>query len=235
MAASTARFELLGPFHVTAADRPLDISLAGQRVLALLAISRQWVTRERIAGILWPEARRERSQARLRSTLWRLGSDRVHMIEDHGDRLRLCPSGEVDLYQAEDLGRVVINGDRGGSSPRELIALFSRDLLPDWYEPWLDMERQIHRELRVRVLEALARDLISRSEPFEAVAACLQAIRADPFRDTAHHILVQAYRAEGNIGSALRHIRQYRVAIWEELHVSPGRALADLESELTQL
>lgn len=234
MGSQSLRIEVLGAFRVTCDRRTLALSSPGEHVLALLALARGPVNRERLAGTLWPEVDRARSQARLRSTLWRLGSDRWAILEMRGKTLRLAPSCRVDLYEAEDIAQVLSSSSPTGRRPEHLLDLFGRDLLSDWYEPWLDIERDMYRQTRVHALESLARVLIADGELYLAIRACLEAIRCEPFRDTSHLLLVEAYRAEGNDGAALNHIRHYKETLWDELRVAPGSSLAHLEAELVQ-
>lgn len=211
----------------------VTLSRASEHVLALLALTRSPMTRERVAGTLWPEVDRKSSQARLRSTLWRLGSERAVMLETRGNSLKLAATCHVDLFEAERVAHSLSSGSSVSHSPEKMLALFGKDLLSDWYEPWLDAERAIYRQTRVYALESLARALTAKGHFYLATRACMEAIRSEPFRDTSHLLLVEAYRAEGNPGAALYHIHRYRETLWEELKVAPGRVLTSLEAELT--
>lgn len=232
MASQSPRIEILGAFRAVCGGRVLTLSNGGEHVLALLALTRGPVTRERLAGTLWPDVDRKHSQARLRSTLWRFGPERSTIIETWGNTMRLSQHCRVDLYEAERIGHALSSSDALEQEPENLLELLGKDLLADWYEPWLDIERDIYRQTRVHALEDLARALISDGRLYLAIRACMEAIRCEPFRDTAHLLLVQAYRAEGNPGAALRHILDYKETLWDELKVSPGSVLANLEAEL---
>lgn len=232
MGSQSPRIEVLGIFRVVWGRRVLSLSNAGEHVLALLALKRGPVARERLAGTLWPDVDRTRSQARLRSTLWRLGSERSAILEIRGNTLRLAQSCWVDLYEAERIGHALSSSDPVSRQPEDLLELFGRDLLSDWYEPWIDIERDVYRQTRVHALESLARTLIADGQFFLAIRACMEAIRCEPFRDTSHLLLVEAYRAEGNPGAALSHILRYKETLWDELRVAPGSILANLEAQL---
>jgi len=232
MDSQSPRIEVLGSFRVSSGGRLIQLSHAGEHVLALLALARGPLTRERVAGTLWPDVDRGLSQARLRSTLWRLGSERSLILETRGNALMLPQVSQVDLYDAERLGQALVSAIPTGFEAEKLLTLFGQDLLSDWYEPWLDIEREIYRETRVHALESLARALIAKGQYFLAIRACMEAIRCEPYRDTSHLLLVEAYRAEGNPGAAMSHILRYKETLWDELRVAPGRILKNLEAEL---
>ncbi len=234
MTAPVARVELLGGFDVFCGrDRP-TLGSSSRRVLALLALRRHPIGRERVAGTLWPDITQERAQGRLRTALWRLGPERNRLVVSRGDLLALGEGCEVDLQRAEDIGEALASGEvrleEEGSSV--LIDLFSRELLPDWDEPWVTLDRELHREIQVHALEAMALTLMESGDHLRAIQASLQAIRCAPFRDSSHRLLVQAYRAEGNPSAALRHILDYRSDVKKELGMTSEMILADLVEEL---
>jgi len=65
------------------------------------------------------------------------------------------------------------------------------------------LERERYHELRLRALKALCdRELRAGRLP-QAVAAGLEAVRAEPLRDSARRALIRAHLAEGNNAEAL--------------------------------
>src|ERR1019366_5937001 len=65
------RLALLGRFALMRGDLEIEIAAGGQRLVALLALRDRHVTRQYVAGNLWPEYSTERALADLRTTLWR--------------------------------------------------------------------------------------------------------------------------------------------------------------------
>jgi hypothetical protein len=60
--------------------------------------------------------------------------------------VRLVPGTRVDLHEAAEVARRLIDG--GAPQPDD-IALLSDDLLPTWNEPFARTERQRWHEIRV--------------------------------------------------------------------------------------
>ena len=234
MAAPEARIELLGGFDVACGLHRPELGSSSRRLLAMLALRRRPISRERLAGTLWPETSQDRAQGRLRTALWRLGAERNRLVSSSGDLVALGDGCEVDVHSAEDIGQALVTGDMcfEESQSGELLELFSQELLPDWDEPWVILDRELYREIRVHALETLAVACLEVGDHLRAIQASLQAIRCAPYRDSSHRLLVQAYRAEGNASAALRHILDYRHDVRKELGMTPERVLPDLVEEL---
>ncbi|OUD87062.1 hypothetical protein BC477_03645 [Clavibacter michiganensis subsp. michiganensis] len=75
------------------------------------------------------------------------------------------------------------------------MALFSADLLPDWFDAWLEPAAEEWRHLRVNALEAQSQALLTRARLHEAAAAARRAIDVDPLRQTAQRCLITVHVA----------------------------------------
>src|SRR3712207_7767400 len=74
--------------------------------------------------------------------------------------------------------------------------LFRSEILPDWYDDWLLMEREVHRQLRLHALESLAARLAQDARYGEAVDAALSAIAGEPLRESAHRTRSEEHTSE---------------------------------------
>src|SRR5215210_3933939 len=54
------------------------------------------------------------------------------------------------------------------------------ELLPDWYDEWLQFERERYRQVRLHALEALASAFSRAGRHAQAVEAALGAVAAEP-------------------------------------------------------
>lgn len=82
------------------------------------------------------------------------------------------------------------------------------ELLPDWYDDWLVIERERFRQARLHALEALCGALSSKRRYAKAIEVGLVAVASEPLRESAHRAVIRVHIAEGNISEALR---QYEV------------------------
>jgi DNA-binding SARP family transcriptional activator len=231
--ASTAplRLTLLGGFALWKADREIVIAPSGQRLVALLALHDRPLTRMRAAGTLWPEFSTRRSLADLRTTLWRVNQSGEDIVSATHSTLALSSNIDVDVSKLITLtrqldqaavGLVEINLDSVALS--ELTG----DLLPDWYEEWVQDERESLRQVKLHGLETLAAALTHARRHAGAIQAALAAIRIEPLRETAHRTLIEAHLAEGNWSEACRQFRECRRLFRTELGVEPSEKMHHL-------
>ena len=148
------KLQLLGSFAVLVAGQAVAVPPAGQRVLARLALGGGTATRSAVAGTLWPDHPEPRAQANLRGAVWRLPAEVRERLVLGTSTLGLGEAWRVDVTIAEGLARESV---APGPPARARAELFRHDLLPDWDEPWLMVERERYRQLRLHALEDLAR------------------------------------------------------------------------------
>lgn len=227
----TLRLTLLGHFALIRNSLEVEVPAGGQRLVALLALRDSPVTRHHVAGILWPEYSMDRALADLRTTLWRVNHSKERVITATSTRLRLRADIDVDVHRLVAFARW-LSEDADDSSPTDLdrseLSELSLDLLPDWYDSWVQDEREELRQIRLHALERLARALSVAGRHAEAIQAALVAIRLEPLRETAHCTLIEAHLAEGNRSEALRQFRRCKRLLWEELGVEPSESMLRL-------
>lgn len=226
-----AQLTLLGGFALEAAAGPIDIPRAAQRPVAMLALQARPLLRGYVAGQLWPEVGEERAAGNLRSALWRLRRAGFTGIERHGESITLARWVSVD---AQEFALHASSLTRGlEPDPRCLdgsvtASAFVGELLPDWYDDWVTIERERLRQLGLHALEAMAAALTRAGRFAEAVDAALIAIRSEPYRESAHRALIRVHLAEGNQHDALRQYRTFRAMIERDLGVEPSFRIEEL-------
>jgi DNA-binding SARP family transcriptional activator len=222
------RLTLIGNFALWRGSQELAIAPSGQRLIALLALRDRPVGRLYVAGTLWPDYPTERSLADLRTMLWRVNQSAEHVIAATQTLLRLDVGIEVDvrnlvefarrLTEAEILSKAVDVNSVG-------LANLAGDLLPDWYDDWLQDEREELRQTRLHALESLARVLSKVGRHADAIQAALAAIRLEPLRESAHRTLIEIHLAEGNRSEACRQFQRCLRLLREELGAEPSDAM----------
>jgi DNA-binding SARP family transcriptional activator len=188
------------------------------------------VQRSYVAGKLWPESSEERALASVRSALWRANQPAIPLVRAIDSRLELWPGVRVDAREAAAQATRLIER-REIRDAGEPGALACGELLPDWYDDWLVIERERLRQLRLHGLEALATRLIEQRRYGEAAQAALLAIAAEPLRESAHATLIHVHLAENNPGEALRQYELFRDLLGRELGLRPSAQLAALVEE----
>jgi DNA-binding SARP family transcriptional activator len=226
-AATETRLTLLDGFELVCDGVTVDLPRGAQRFVAFLALNRRPLLRQYVAGTLWLDTPDERAHANLRSTLWRLHRCNGGLVEARGHQLQLGTRVAVDLHEAQLLARRALDGTTG-ESPLGLLPALAGDLLPDWYEDWLWIEREQFRQLRLRALDALCEQLMREGRTGEALEAGLAALAGEPLRESAHRALVRVHLAEGNIAEAIRQYRLCRSLLREQLGLGPSEQMEAL-------
>ena len=206
----------------------MPLPLAGRRLVGYLALQPGPVLRTHVAYLFWSDSTEARATACLRSTLWRIGVAAAGVVERTSADVRLSDDVEVDVRTVVELSRRALAAPTGWpAQPVDALAP-SSELLPDWYDDWVLLERDRLRQLRLHALERIAAQLTASGRYGEAVDAGLAAVRVDPLRETAHRALISAYLAEGNAGEAIRQFRFFADRLQRDLGLRPSPRLRDL-------
>jgi DNA-binding SARP family transcriptional activator len=229
-----AQLRLLNAFEVLAEGVAVSLPLGAQRLIAFVALHERPVQRAYVAGMLWLDTPDARAAANLRSMLWRIQKRAPGLIDARGHDLRLAQEVEVDVRVAERLARRELDPDADEAGTLD-PAPFAADLLPDWYDDWVLLERERFRQLRLRALEALCERRLRSGQINEALEAGLLSLAGEPLRESAHRAIVRVHLADGNVVEALRQYRLCRRLLHEQLGIEPTELLRDLVSGLDGL
>ncbi|KOV80870.1 hypothetical protein ADL03_31065 [Nocardia sp. NRRL S-836] len=217
--------QLLGGFRLDCDHTSVHVVPGARRLLALLALRDTPVPRPVAAALLWPGATERRAGACLRSSLWRLVKPSTPLVVVTEDALALGREVSVDFRQAYAFAATP------GARP-EALALLTADLLPGWWQPWVQTERDWWRQARLRALEALSDRFRASGDHHHAHQAALAAVQADPLRESAHRTLVELHLADGNPAQAVRQYESYRARLRAELGLEPSHHIRELVGPL---
>lgn len=221
---------LLNAFELRVDGEPIELPMSARRLLAFLALSGRPTQRVHVAGTLWIDAVEDRAFANLRSTLWRVNSCGHRVVDADGGMLRLSEDVRVDLRDAESQARRLLSDD--GEIPAVGNLSFAGEVLPDWYDEWVLLERERFRQLALHGMEALGERLLRRRRYGEAADVALAAVASDPLRESAHRLLIRIHIAEQNPSEAVREYKLYRHLLNDQLGLEPSATLHSLMRQL---
>jgi len=215
---------LLGPPRMERGGEPVDAPRGHKAwgLLAYLLLAPVPPSRERLAGLLFPEA--DDPLGTLRWTLSALRRTLGPEAELRGDpvRLTLPPGGLVDV-------RVL-----AGGSWMEAIALpgLGHELLDGLafrsspgFEMWLESERRHIAGTTSAVLHQAALALLARGDTAGATRHASVLAGLNPYDENAQVLLVRCLRAAGRPDAAARHVEACTERFRRELGVDPTPAL----------
>jgi class 3 adenylate cyclase/DNA-binding SARP family transcriptional activator/predicted ATPase len=233
-------FGILGPLAVWSEGRELVLGAAKQRALlaSLLLRAGEPVPVARLVDDLWgerpPATAVKAAQVYVSQLRKTLGEG---VIETHplGYLLRLEPD-DVDVHRFErrlERGRRLLAEGDAAEAATELsaaLATWRGPALADFrYEAFARNEAARLDELRVVALEARLEAELALGRHAEAVPELETLVQEHPLRESLRGLLMLALYRTGRQADALAVYQQTREVLREELGLSPGRALQELE------
>lgn len=172
--------------------------------------------------------------SKLRSMLARVGAAAALTNTTGAYALQLSAGTWLDLDAAAE----AIHRSETALSDRDLPAacgwalaaraIASRALLPGEEADWLEGLRRHLTTVRLRSLECLAEVWIAQGDGALAARDAAEAIGIDPYRESAHRLLIRAHLAAGDRGAAARALEACRRFLEEDLGVTPSQDTLDL-------
>lgn len=219
---------LFDGFLLLRANQQVNVPVGGQRLVALLSLVGPR-SRLAAAATLWPDAPDDRARGNLRSSLWRLKRLCPDLVCTHGDHLSIDSSVALDTAVFVACTRAIVRDREPLPDYADAVAVVGvRELLPGWYEHWVVDERERLRLLALNALEQLSRRMVADGMFALAMEAALEAVHAEPLRESAHRALIVVHLAQGNVGEARRHFARLTELLRRELDVAPSRLTLDL-------
>jgi DNA-binding SARP family transcriptional activator len=219
---------LLGGFELKIGRQNVPVPVRVQRLAAFLALRDRPLHRSFVAGRLWLESSQEQANTSLRVALWGARRLDVPLVDASTTHIGLSPLVSVDARElAAYAERVLFEGTPVSRQALSCLVC-AGDLLPDWYDEWINDDRTRLHQLRVSALECATERLLDIRRYTEAAAAGLAAVRCDPLRERSRCLLIRSYLASGNVVEALREFHEFRALLWKELRVEPSPALCEL-------
>jgi SARP family transcriptional regulator, regulator of embCAB operon len=218
-----------------------------RRLFVRLAASHEPIAQADLAddlwGTEWPPAWQTALRAlvsKLRASLARVGAPDAITSRDGTYALKLPPDAWLDLdaaalaIHAAELA--LADGDRSRAAGWALAAraVASRTILPGEDVEWLDELRRKLADIHLRALGCLGEVWLSGGDPALAAHDASQAIAIDPYRESAHRLLIRAHLAAGEHAAALRAFLACRTLFEEELGVQPAPETVALVSPLLE-
>lgn len=200
----TTTIQLLQGFEVCVGGQRVVLPRAVERVIAFLALHDARLHRVYVAGKLWTDSSQEAANACLRTTLWRLRRLPEPVVDVTPTHLSLARDVAVDLHTAAAVVHRLSTTCTECDDFEFQVLVQAHELLPDWYDDWVVIERERFRQAQLHALEALCEAQMRIGSYAKAVAAGLAAVAREPLRESAHRAVMRVHLAEGNPSEGLR-------------------------------
>lgn len=234
MASNAFRLKCLGGLTLESDDVVIPAAALQRRRLALLVLLARageiGMTRDRVMGLLWPEAPADSARHALDQLLYTTRRDlgKSAVISD-GMQLRL--NREVITSDVAEFERLLRLGD-GPAAIEHYAGPFldgvhvceSQEL-----ENWVSQERAVLLDAFLNALEQCA---TSAQNPKRALHWWKRRMAAEPFSESAAVALLRAYAAVGDYAGARRYADSYRALVEAELGDAPSKAFEACVAEI---
>lgn len=243
--------ELLGPTSLWRGSVRVEDAawLRRDRVRELLAVLalNGWMSRQRVASLMWPELAEDRALSNLRVNLHHLQSvlqperddELPWFVQVTGDGLELARSGvTVDLDEFERAAGEARRLDDAGRSTAAIeqyqsaVARYRGDLMEDVSSAsWADADRARLRALAIASMGRLGELMLARGEPEEAATCAADLLRLEPINERGARLLASCLEAQDDRVGAARTLRSVMAALADE-GLQPERQTLDQAGRL---
>jgi DNA-binding SARP family transcriptional activator/pimeloyl-ACP methyl ester carboxylesterase len=232
------RLELLGPFAIAGEGAFTLRNKKAQALLAFLALNPGHHSRERLAGLLWPDSSDEAARQSLRQCVSALRRDlaELPLAADH-DQIGL-PSGAVTT-DVDDFTKAL--AEPSTANLKRAASLYRGHLLDglnarsELFDEWLRGERTQLRAVAVSAFRALLQELETAGAREDAIALAHRLLAIEPLQEEIHRALMRLYVDAGQTALALRQYQRCETVLRKDLDVEPDQQTRALYQDLLRL
>ncbi len=229
---------LLGQFDLRLDNRPIDLpSRPAQSLLAYLALKPGTAyRRERLAGLLWPDATEANARRYLRQALWRIRKALEPAQHDFfiADDLTIAFDAAADFELDVALLEQDVSATTTTADLLRSVEVYRGELLPGFYAEWVSPERERLQALYERKLTLLLDRLVVEQRWPVVIDWAERWIALGNVPEPAYRVLMRAYAAGGDRASMSAAYQRCVEALRRELDVEPSDTTRTLYEQLSR-
>ncbi|HUM69420.1 MAG TPA: BTAD domain-containing putative transcriptional regulator, partial [Chloroflexota bacterium] len=224
---------LLGKFDVRLNGKPVILSSQPAQVLLAYLLLNAGVSlrREQLAGLLWPDSLDSSARKNLRNTIWLIRKaigDQYLMADKTTVTFATTTPYELDIAILEQ----PVESD--SASLVRAVSVYGGDLLPGYYEDWVQLERERLRDVFERRIQLLLDRLAHEGQWSEVQRWAEHWISLGYVPEPAYRALMMSHAAQGDLSHMASAYRRCVKSLQEMLDVSPSTETQALYQRLSQ-
>jgi predicted ATPase/DNA-binding SARP family transcriptional activator len=224
---------MLGQFEVRVDGKPVVISSrAAQSVLTFLLLHREIEHRRgKLAGLIWPEMEESNARSNLRHALWRLRKvlGKTYFL---ADKKTIAFNNEASFQ----LDVAILEREREPDTSIEKVAsdlaVVHGDLLPGFYEDWIDAERERLQAIFQNKMQLLIDKLTERGRWRALREWCERWIAQARSPEPAYRGLMLAASGLGDLSGVAEAYQRCVEALRVDINVEPCEETQELYAQL---
>ncbi len=234
----TLKIYLLGQFLLQRDDLPLELpSRPAQSLLAYLVINPGIPhRREKLSGMLWPDSEESNARGYLRQALWRIRKSIESGSLNPDDfldinKISITWIKESDFW-VDASGLMKPEENLSPDDLIEIVRLYQGELLPGFYEDWIQIERDRLQAAHHQKMTAVLDTLIEAEDWERALEWSEHWIRTDISPEQAYRALMIAYHGMGDTAMLRNSYERCEDALNRDLGVEPSEETQELYRRL---
>lgn len=227
--------KLLGQFSLELDGKPLDLpSRPAQALLAYLILNAGTThRREKLAGLIWPDANEANARSNLRHALWRirktLGADYLN-ADDISVSFNTAAPYVLDVTILERAVRL----DSPAQTLIDIVSVYAGEFLPGFYDDWIALERERLQALFERQIERLIDQLLAEQRWRDVVDWAERWIALGQVPESAYRALMTAHFNLGHASHVAAVYQRCAEALRKDLDVEPSDRTRALYQQLSR-
>lgn len=236
----------LGPFSVWRGDslispREWQREKARQLFQLLVNARGQWLQRDQIVDMLWPDLPADSAIRDFKVALNAISraleprrppNAPFYFIIRQGNTYGINPQAQL-ITDAQEFTALASSNQM--EKLQTALSLYEDDYLPDCcYADWASIERENYRQKYFSASERLARLYLQARRWGDVLSVCQAALRRDKCWEPAYTLSMQAYASQGNLSQALATYQHCENVLRSELGLEPSNATQRLRQLLTK-
>jgi DNA-binding SARP family transcriptional activator/tetratricopeptide (TPR) repeat protein len=233
---------LLGSPRLSVDGRPVVVSSRkALGLLCYLVAVRQIHSRERLAGLLWPDVPEQNALASLRTALHDIrhalgaGADGCLFVER--TRIGIHPDARLDLDVAavEAMAGIAGASDADVAAVQAAVAAYDGPFLDGFsladaadFDDWVFLERERLTHLHLSALCLLAEHHARGERWSQAIELARRVLAVDPLREDVHRALMRYLALAGQRAAAIAQYQACAALLQREIGVAPLGATTTL-------
>jgi predicted ATPase/DNA-binding SARP family transcriptional activator len=226
---------LLGQFSVQLDGVAVEImARPAQSLLAYLLLNPVAQRRERLAGLLWPDSSEANARRNLRQALWQIRRALGERADEFllVDEITLAFNTECDYWLDATSITQPTEDAVTADALMHTVALYSGELLPGFYDEWVQLEREQVQAQFERKLNLLLERLVSAKRWVDVLQWGERWIAFGYTPEPAYRALMLAHAGLGDQSNVADVYRRCVEALERDLGVEPSAQTRTLYEQL---
>ena len=205
---SSIRVKCFGDFEVYLPGEKEPIKWRTKKARELFAylihLRGAGIEKEKLLALLWPDSSPEQSTDLLHTTLYNIrkaiGTNKFRDIVEYKNRKYVIETDQIkiDINAFEDLCGALSKKDaKALEAKKESMEVYSGPYMQNIDSDWIINQREYYQQMYIKLYQYFADSAIKANHYDEGISCLEKAVKADPFAENLHILLMKCYHDSG--------------------------------------